>query len=100
MLCPRSLLALLAAGLTAAAPPLITTAPDFNPEPVFPVPTSTSLTFDCSYEYCDGQTSWCFYWGGITGYDVSLGPLPGEVRTSIGLCGSAVSSWTQAVPTE
>lgn len=28
----------------------------------------------------------CWYWGGFTGYDVSLGPLPGETITKLGPC--------------
>lgn len=40
----------------------------------------------CHYSYCESSTLWCFYWAGVTGYDASLGPLPGETRTSLDTC--------------
>lgn len=54
-----------------------------TPPPAEPTPTHT---LNCDYEYCDGSTSWCFYWAGISSYDPTLGPLPGESRTSVGTC--------------
>ncbi|KAK0389409.1 hypothetical protein NLU13_2984 [Sarocladium strictum] len=58
--------------------------------------SSSSSSISCDLRYCDGSTSWCHYWAGITTYDPTLGPLPGETLTSIGLCGKTVSSvtWT------
>ncbi|EQL02100.1 hypothetical protein OCS_02194 [Ophiocordyceps sinensis CO18] len=41
----------------------------------------------CDYSYCDGTSSWCFYWGGVTSYDVNRGPVPGEMRAPLGPCG-------------
>ena len=55
-----------------------------------PVPTQSSVA--CDYEYCDGISSWCFYWAGVTGYDPLQGPLPGETRSPLGLCNTAVPS--------
>jgi hypothetical protein len=55
-----------------------------TPAPVPAMPVFTSV--DCHYKYCDGMTSWCFYWAGVTTYDLSLGPLPGETRTPLGHC--------------
>ncbi|RCI10314.1 hypothetical protein L249_8441 [Ophiocordyceps polyrhachis-furcata BCC 54312] len=46
-----------------------------------------SLPLTCDYSYCDGSSSWCFYWAGITSYDVSRGPVPGETRVGLGPCG-------------
>ncbi|RDA92215.1 hypothetical protein CP533_5711 [Ophiocordyceps camponoti-saundersi (nom. inval.)] len=68
---------------TAAADPPATT----GPPPV-------SLHPACDYSYCDGSSSWCFYWAGITSYDVSRGPVPGETRVPIGPCGAAASTLT------
>ncbi|KAM0434488.1 hypothetical protein ACHAPT_003584 [Fusarium lateritium] len=56
--------------------------------PVITAATPTS-TLKCDYKYCDEQgTSWCFHFVPFTTIDPTLGPLPGETRTSIGLCGS------------
>lgn len=110
----RAALLLLAIDLSAAAPPLpppppatpITTSPAAETPSPSPTTTGTPLAApDCDYRYCDGQTSWCFYWAGVTGWDPSLGPVPGEVRTSVGLCGgedgnTAVSLGSEAVPTD
>lgn len=72
LLLPLLLLTSLATTMSA---PVITPPP---PEP------TTSL--NCHYEFCDGSTSWCWYWAGVSSYDPTLGPLPGERRTSVGSC--------------
>ncbi|CAK7562416.1 MAG: hypothetical protein SEPTF4163_000260 [Sporothrix epigloea] len=53
-----------------------------------PSPTMTaSSTRSCDLRYCDAGTSYCEYWGGYSSFDVSQGrPIPGETRTSIGVC--------------
>ncbi|KAF4463860.1 hypothetical protein FALBO_9312 [Fusarium albosuccineum] len=51
--------------------------------------TTASPTIKCDYKYCDEKgTSWCFHFVPFTTIDPTLGPLPGETRTSIGLCGA------------
>ncbi|TPX10817.1 uncharacterized protein E0L32_008206 [Thyridium curvatum] len=53
------------------------------PEPT-PAPT-TSLK--CDEAYCEDGISWCMYWGGMTAWDFTKGgPVPGEIRTSVGTC--------------
>lgn len=61
-------------------------------EPPAPTAAPTTTSIKCDYSYCDGSVSWCFYWGGITSYDVSLGPVPGETRTSVGECAPATAA--------
>ncbi|KAG5969763.1 hypothetical protein E4U58_001089 [Claviceps cyperi] len=42
----------------------------------------------CDYAFCDERgTSWCFYWHGVTAYDVSRGASPAETKVPIGPCG-------------
>ncbi|RYP91036.1 hypothetical protein DL770_002866 [Monosporascus sp. CRB-9-2] len=45
-----------------------------------------STTVHCDNVLCTNDRVWCWYWGGITGYDVGLGPLPGETITVLGAC--------------
>ncbi|KAM0559659.1 hypothetical protein ACHAPJ_004183 [Fusarium lateritium] len=63
-----------------------------NPAALNAYPTTTSAptqTFDCDYEYCDEKSvSWCFHFVPFTAIDPTKGPLPGETRTSIGVCGA------------
>ncbi|KAG5993435.1 hypothetical protein E4U43_003494 [Claviceps pusilla] len=41
----------------------------------------------CDYAFCDENgTSWCFYWYGVTGWDVSGGVHPAETRVPLGEC--------------
>ncbi|KAI0460460.1 hypothetical protein F5B21DRAFT_9207 [Xylaria acuta] len=52
--------------------------------------TSSTSAFDnaiCDDIFCntDGNKI-CIYWGGMTSWDVSLGPIPGERPTIIGTC--------------
>ncbi|RYP79218.1 hypothetical protein DL771_000196 [Monosporascus sp. 5C6A] len=73
----------------------ITRAPDPNralPQ-VYTVPVSGgsgggggSTTVHCDNVLCTDDRVWCWYWGGITGYDVGRGPLPGETITVLGPC--------------
>ena len=60
----------------------VTTAPTTTAAP--------SLTVHCDDQWCDGSTSWCLYWAGITSYNPTIGPFPGEVATQIGTCGPDV----------
>lgn len=106
---PNTLITLLlaaAAVFVTAAPAAPTTPPALDPQAVLaaaddPAPTppppadepepepEPEPSIDCHYRYCESSTSWCFYWGGVTGYDVSRGPIPGETRTSLGTCDPA-----------
>ncbi|ODA82868.1 hypothetical protein RJ55_01377 [Drechmeria coniospora] len=56
-----------------------------GPLPAAVTPTVT-LPIACDYSYCDGSTSWCFYWAGVTSYDPFRGPVPGETRVELGPC--------------
>ncbi|CCF39768.1 hypothetical protein CH063_10509 [Colletotrichum higginsianum] len=47
---------------------------------------STATTIDCKYKYCNNNTQYCMYWAGVTGWDPSLGPIPGMTGTSLGAC--------------
>ncbi|OTB06819.1 hypothetical protein M426DRAFT_20570 [Hypoxylon sp. CI-4A] len=76
---------------TGDAPPKATTAdptetaniaPDTTPAPE----TSPGFTVHCDYSYCNSGTNVCFYWAGYTSWDVSRGPIPGEVPTMLGPC--------------
>lgn len=54
--------------------------------------SSSSSSRSCDLRYCDAGTSYCEYWGGYSSFDVSQGrPIPGETRTSIGVCSSRAS---------
>ncbi|KAF4824017.1 hypothetical protein CGCTS75_v010218 [Colletotrichum tropicale] len=55
---------------------------------ITPAPT----TVDCSYKFCQDSTSYCMYWAGVTGWDVSLGAIPGMQRTSLGNCEAPTST--------
>lgn len=88
-----SLIACLLLVGTAAAMAVPTTAAPYPTAPP-PSPTSSSSSISCDIRYCDGSTSWCHYWAGITTYDPTLGPLPGETRTALGKCGRTTSSAT------
>lgn len=82
------LVAVVSVSAAPAAPTKAAIAPRIDEEA--PAPTAEpEPTIDCHYRYCESSTSWCFYWAGVTGYDISLGPIPGETRTSIGTCDPA-----------
>jgi hypothetical protein len=81
--------------MATAAIPLVTITITAPPKP----PTSTSHTTTssrhCDYAYCDTEgTSWCFFFVPFTTLDPTKGPLPGETRISIGLCGPSATSST------
>ncbi|PHH63029.1 hypothetical protein CDD81_6360 [Ophiocordyceps australis] len=97
---------LVSSSMAAAVPPQQTTPSNPAtalagppPSPVPPAQTSFAVMSGCDYAYCDGSSSWCFYWAGVTGYDPSRGPVPGEVRTLIGTCGSSPSPPASAATT-
>jgi hypothetical protein len=71
------------AGLTTTTD---TTTPAPSTTTGAPKPTHS---VSCSYEYCDGTSSWCYYWAGITAYDPSRGPIPGVTRSPLGSCDPA-----------
>ncbi|KAK1981350.1 hypothetical protein LZ30DRAFT_689247 [Colletotrichum cereale] len=62
-----------------------------------PAPTS----IDCKYKYCDDHTQYCMYWAGVTGWNPSLGPVPGMTRTGLGVCQVPATDFTtyREVPT-
>ncbi|KAH8175913.1 hypothetical protein LIA77_04331 [Sarocladium implicatum] len=74
--------------ISMAAAMIVPTGTTPPPGPASPEPTFYTACLDCDIEYCDGSTSWCHYWAGMTTYDPTLGPLPGETRVPVGLCGS------------
>ncbi|KAI1640222.1 hypothetical protein F4809DRAFT_591963 [Biscogniauxia mediterranea] len=70
-----------------ATPTASTITTSTGPPPTTVAPTSTStFTGYCDYRYCVDGTSICIYWAGYTSWDVSLGPIPGEIPTAIGTC--------------
>ncbi|KAI0851020.1 hypothetical protein F5Y00DRAFT_24650 [Daldinia vernicosa] len=48
--------------------------------------SQASFTGRCDYSYCNSGSNVCFYWAGYTSWDVSRGPIPGEVPTILGPC--------------
>ncbi|KAI0902140.1 hypothetical protein F4806DRAFT_490612 [Annulohypoxylon nitens] len=54
--------------------------------------TTTSFTGKCEYSFCNQGTNICFYWAGVTSWDVSRGPLPGEIPTMLGPCETEVAT--------
>ncbi|KAJ5013689.1 hypothetical protein K4K57_002453 [Colletotrichum sp. SAR 10_99] len=81
--------------LGPCAMPTATAAQDLLPRKVetnkmliTPAPT---VAVDCSYKFCQDSTSYCMYWAGVTGWDVSLGAIPGMQRTSLGNCEAPTS---------
>ncbi|KAI1143984.1 hypothetical protein F5Y05DRAFT_13294 [Hypoxylon sp. FL0543] len=84
----------------ADAPEDTSTLPDSTspPETVTPAATTTqpssasdsptsTFTGYCDYSYCNELGSnVCFYWAGYTSWDVSRGPIPGEIPTVLGPC--------------
>ncbi|CAK7228004.1 hypothetical protein SBRCBS47491_006757 [Sporothrix bragantina] len=63
-----------------------TVTPTASPSSPLTSAPASSIT-SCDLRYCDAGTSYCEYWGGYSSFDVSQGrPIPGETRTSIGVC--------------
>ncbi|KAI1096561.1 hypothetical protein F5B19DRAFT_488517 [Rostrohypoxylon terebratum] len=61
--------------------------------PPQPLESSTSsFTGKCEYSFCDQGTDVCFYWAGVTSWDVSRGPLPGVIPTMLGPCETGVAT--------
>jgi len=83
-----SVLALLSA---AAVGVMALAVPEPPPSPVVITATAgvTPFSGHCDHAYCEAGTSYCFYWAGITSYDILSGPVPGEVRTTLGPCDAA-----------
>ncbi|KAK7225953.1 hypothetical protein V2G26_013956 [Clonostachys chloroleuca] len=82
------LLVLLSVASTSLAG-LITTTDSTTPAPSTTGAPKPTHSVSCSYEYCDGTSSWCYYWAGITAYDPSRGPIPGVTRSPLGSCDPA-----------
>ncbi|PFH54898.1 hypothetical protein XA68_12498 [Ophiocordyceps unilateralis] len=87
-----SLLSLAAVAVALPGPAATTTTLTTMTSPTESASSTTappviSLPSACDYSYCDGSSSWCFYWAGITSYDISRGPVPGETRVPLGPCG-------------
>ncbi|KAI2636358.1 hypothetical protein GGS26DRAFT_491739 [Hypomontagnella submonticulosa] len=59
-----------------------------GPSPTVPPsgPESTTFTGHCDYSFCTDGSKVCFYWAGYTSWDVSRGPIPGEIPTVLGPC--------------
>ncbi|KAI5868141.1 hypothetical protein GGS23DRAFT_13746 [Durotheca rogersii] len=81
---------LLSPGSPYAAPiPAETATP---PSPPLPPASSVSAAPDpsfsrhCDYRFCTEGKDICFYWAGYTSWDVSRGPIPGEIPTVLGPC--------------
>lgn len=54
-------------------------------------PASPSIsifnTGTCDDMYCNSEGGLvCIYWAGVTSWDISLGPIPGEIPTVVGTC--------------
>ncbi|OTB20439.1 hypothetical protein K445DRAFT_17715 [Daldinia sp. EC12] len=45
-----------------------------------------NFTGHCDYSFCNSGSNVCFYWAGYTSWDVSRGPIPGEIPTILGPC--------------
>ncbi|KAL2213582.1 hypothetical protein CC79DRAFT_1362391 [Sarocladium strictum] len=88
----KAILLLVGTAASIAVPTTLVTHPTLPAIQDFPLSSSIS----CDNRYCDGSTSWCFYWAGITTYDPTLGPLPGETRRSLGRCGKTTTETTYA----
>ncbi|KAH6888698.1 hypothetical protein B0T10DRAFT_59870 [Thelonectria olida] len=78
--------------ITSVSIPLVTITITAPPEPPTQIPNTTTSSRHCDYAYCDTEgTSWCFFFVPFTTLDPTKGPLPGETRTSIGLCGPSAT---------
>ncbi|KAI0887513.1 uncharacterized protein GGS22DRAFT_157340 [Annulohypoxylon maeteangense] len=55
-------------------------------------PSTASFTGKCDYTSCYEGTIVCFYFAGFTSYDVSRGPLPGEIATMLGPCDDGMAT--------
>ncbi|KAI8160438.1 hypothetical protein K4K49_006687 [Colletotrichum sp. SAR 10_70] len=82
--------------LGPCAMPTATAAQDLLPRKVeankMLITSAPTVAVDCSYKFCQDSTSYCMYWAGVTGWDVSLGAIPGMQRTSLGNCEAPTST--------
>lgn len=46
------------------------------------IPTPSIESVSCDHTWCQEGVSMCIYWAGTTGWDVSLGPVPGMTHTT------------------
>ncbi|KAI1460610.1 hypothetical protein F4805DRAFT_369262 [Annulohypoxylon moriforme] len=69
-------------------------------QPIMTLPPSmledltTTFVGRCDYSFCNQGTKVCFYWAGVTSWDVSRGPLPGEIPTMLGPCDNGTAAAT------
>ncbi|CAF3440130.1 unnamed protein product [Fusarium graminearum] len=60
----------------------------FASAPAVTAAPALEQALDCDYSYCDeNHISWCFHFIPFTTIDPALGPMPGETRVSVGVCG-------------
>ncbi|KAI0841660.1 hypothetical protein F5Y06DRAFT_196161 [Hypoxylon sp. FL0890] len=80
---------------TTTIPETVTPAPTTTPPPSASDSTTSSFTGHCDYSFCNSLGSdVCFYWAGYTSWDVSRGPIPGEIPTVLGPCSTDSSTDT------
>ncbi|KAI1417726.1 hypothetical protein F5Y13DRAFT_185058 [Hypoxylon sp. FL1857] len=76
---------------TTAPPETVTSPPTTTSPPSAPDSTTSTFTGHCDYSYCNTLGSnVCFYWAGYTSWDVSRGPIPGEIPTVLGPCSTGI----------
>ncbi|RKL01888.1 hypothetical protein BFJ68_g12123 [Fusarium oxysporum] len=82
---PINYLVLLFASTALALP----NNPEAGDTDVPAVTAAPKVSFDCDYSYCgeDDDVLWCFRFIPFTAINPTLGPLPGETRVSMGMCG-------------
>jgi hypothetical protein len=80
---------------------IVTKTAMLDPTTTNPPPTtlSTSFTNKCDNAFCSEGSRWCFYWGGVSSYDVTLGPIPGETHTILGACTNVTTTYPGSVVT-
>ncbi|KZL85604.1 hypothetical protein CI238_05464 [Colletotrichum incanum] len=65
-----------------------------TPAPMDSASAPSRASIDCKYKYCNSNTQYCIHWAGVTGWDPSLGPIPGMTQTSLGVCQVPVTNNT------
>ena len=70
----------------SAATTVHTSSSVVTPAPQWVSVSGASTSIRCDDEFCSDGSSWCVYWAGITSWDASKGPVPGEKATIIGTC--------------
>lgn len=78
-----------------------TTTPDAPPtgDPV-PHPPVSSFTTSCDDAFCSEGQRYCYYWGGMTSYELGKGPVPGETHTILGACTKVTTTLPGSVVTQ